>query len=187
MLRCCVWSRNIKNGCSIYIYDISHLRVNFPFAEYCICCGTTSVHSSCTLLRISVGNRKKTTISTVQSGLLLELNDSRTTAVILLRFHCLRKDIGYSRSVLLRLSEPSHNYIPAIEFCWKQITVWHEPRKSPVFLLVYGLLYLADWWRLGVRRIADEWKQLVCFLRSVPGVRGYFKIKTSVCTLKKKF
>jgi len=23
-----VWSRNIKNGCSIYIYDISHLRVN---------------------------------------------------------------------------------------------------------------------------------------------------------------
>ena len=31
MLRRCVWSRNIKNGCSIYIYiyDISHLRVNF--------------------------------------------------------------------------------------------------------------------------------------------------------------
>ena len=27
MLRRCVWSRNIKNGCSIYIYDISHLRV----------------------------------------------------------------------------------------------------------------------------------------------------------------
>ena len=23
----CVWSRNIKNGCSIYIYDISSLRV----------------------------------------------------------------------------------------------------------------------------------------------------------------
>jgi len=34
VLRRCVWSRNIKNGCSIYIYiyiyiyDISHLRVN---------------------------------------------------------------------------------------------------------------------------------------------------------------
>jgi hypothetical protein len=28
MLRRCVWSRNIKNGCSIYIYAISHLRVN---------------------------------------------------------------------------------------------------------------------------------------------------------------
>ena len=28
MLRRFVWSRNIKNGCSIYIYDISHLRVN---------------------------------------------------------------------------------------------------------------------------------------------------------------
>ena len=27
MLRRCVWSRNIKNGCPIYIYDISHLRV----------------------------------------------------------------------------------------------------------------------------------------------------------------
>jgi len=27
VLRRCVWSRNIKNGCSIYIYiyDISHL------------------------------------------------------------------------------------------------------------------------------------------------------------------
>jgi len=24
-----MWSRNIKNGCSIYIYDISRLRVNF--------------------------------------------------------------------------------------------------------------------------------------------------------------
>ena len=31
MLRRCVWSRNIKNGCSIYIYiyDISHLRVKW--------------------------------------------------------------------------------------------------------------------------------------------------------------
>ena len=28
MLRRCVWSRNIKNRCSIYIYDISRLRVN---------------------------------------------------------------------------------------------------------------------------------------------------------------
>ena len=28
VLRRRVWSRNIKNGCSIYIYDISHLRVN---------------------------------------------------------------------------------------------------------------------------------------------------------------
>ena len=27
MLRRCVWSRNIKNRCSIYIYDISNLRV----------------------------------------------------------------------------------------------------------------------------------------------------------------
>jgi hypothetical protein len=26
-----VWSRNIKNGCSIYIYDISRLRVNRPY------------------------------------------------------------------------------------------------------------------------------------------------------------
>jgi len=29
VLRRCVWSRNIKNGCSIYIYDISRLRVKF--------------------------------------------------------------------------------------------------------------------------------------------------------------
>jgi len=28
VLRRRVWSRNIKNGCSIYIYDISRLRVN---------------------------------------------------------------------------------------------------------------------------------------------------------------
>ena len=28
VLRRCVWSRNIKNGCSIYIDDISRLRVN---------------------------------------------------------------------------------------------------------------------------------------------------------------
>ena len=27
MLRRCVWSTNIKNGCSIYIYDISRLRI----------------------------------------------------------------------------------------------------------------------------------------------------------------
>jgi hypothetical protein len=27
--RRCVWSRNIKNRCSIYIYDISNLRVNY--------------------------------------------------------------------------------------------------------------------------------------------------------------
>jgi hypothetical protein len=27
LLRRCVWSRNIKNRCSIYIYDISSLRV----------------------------------------------------------------------------------------------------------------------------------------------------------------
>jgi len=27
VLRRCVWSRNIKNGCSIYIYNISRLRV----------------------------------------------------------------------------------------------------------------------------------------------------------------
>ena len=27
----CVWSRNIKNGCSIYIYDISRLSVNYGF------------------------------------------------------------------------------------------------------------------------------------------------------------
>ena len=31
MLRRCVWSRNIKNGCSIYIYDISRLRVKRCF------------------------------------------------------------------------------------------------------------------------------------------------------------
>jgi len=31
VLRRCVWSRNIKNGCSIYIYDISHLKVNDVF------------------------------------------------------------------------------------------------------------------------------------------------------------
>ena len=28
VLRRCVWSRNIKKGCSMYIYDISRLRVN---------------------------------------------------------------------------------------------------------------------------------------------------------------
>jgi len=31
-LRRCVWSRNIKNGCSIYIYNISRLRVKL----YCL-------------------------------------------------------------------------------------------------------------------------------------------------------
>ena len=31
MLRRCVWYRNIKNGCSIYIYDISRLRVKSFF------------------------------------------------------------------------------------------------------------------------------------------------------------
>jgi len=34
VLRRCVWPRNIKNGCSIYIYDISRLRVN---EIYCNC------------------------------------------------------------------------------------------------------------------------------------------------------
>jgi len=35
VLRRCVWSRNIKNGCSIYIYiyDISRLRVNYLLSE----------------------------------------------------------------------------------------------------------------------------------------------------------
>jgi len=93
---------------------------------------------------MSVGNRKKTALSTVQSGLPPELNDLCTTAAILLRLYCLRKDIIYSISVLLRPLESSHNYIPAIEFCWKQITVRHERRKSLVFLLVCGLFYLAD-------------------------------------------
>jgi len=27
VVRRCVWSRNIKNGCSIYIYDITSQRV----------------------------------------------------------------------------------------------------------------------------------------------------------------
>ena len=31
VLRRCVWFRNIKNGCSIYIYDISRLRVKGQF------------------------------------------------------------------------------------------------------------------------------------------------------------
>ena len=35
MLRRCVWSRNIKNGCSIYIYDISRLRVKTLFWRGC--------------------------------------------------------------------------------------------------------------------------------------------------------
>ena len=34
VLRRCVWSRNIENGCSIYIYDISHLRVNHIILRY---------------------------------------------------------------------------------------------------------------------------------------------------------
>ena len=34
MLRRCVWSRNIKNGCSIYIYDISRLRVKFGCGRF---------------------------------------------------------------------------------------------------------------------------------------------------------
>jgi len=34
VLRRCVWSRNIKNGCSIYIYDISRLRVNLLRRKY---------------------------------------------------------------------------------------------------------------------------------------------------------
>ena len=39
MLRRCVWSRNIKNGCSIYINDISRLRVKWKsnIAQYGIC------------------------------------------------------------------------------------------------------------------------------------------------------
>jgi hypothetical protein len=31
----CVWSRNIKNRCSIYIYDISSLKVNVCFGTGC--------------------------------------------------------------------------------------------------------------------------------------------------------
>jgi len=41
VLRRCVWSRNIKNGCSIYICDISRLRVNrsvFVRETKCISC-----------------------------------------------------------------------------------------------------------------------------------------------------
>ena len=34
MLRRCVWSRNIKNGCSIYIYDISSLKVKANLISY---------------------------------------------------------------------------------------------------------------------------------------------------------
>ena len=36
VLRRCVWSRNIKNGCSIYIYiyDISRLRVKFSSLQF---------------------------------------------------------------------------------------------------------------------------------------------------------
>jgi len=34
VLRRRVWSRNIKNGCSIYIYDISRLRVNSAVLGY---------------------------------------------------------------------------------------------------------------------------------------------------------
>jgi len=40
VLRRCVWSRNIKNRCSIYIYiyDISSLRVNSEKGRFCSCC-----------------------------------------------------------------------------------------------------------------------------------------------------
>jgi len=52
VLRRRVWSRNIKNGCSIYIYDISRLRVNtrdlakvsmlfFP-QIFCVCLSNTT-------------------------------------------------------------------------------------------------------------------------------------------------
>ena len=37
MLRRCVWSRNIKNKRSIYIYDISSLRVKVRFRLVCSC------------------------------------------------------------------------------------------------------------------------------------------------------
>ena len=38
VLRRCVWSRNIKNRSSIYIYDISNLRVNkITVTECCVC------------------------------------------------------------------------------------------------------------------------------------------------------
>jgi len=40
VLRRCVWSRNIKNGCSIYIYDISHLRVKLRTKSCFFFCGT---------------------------------------------------------------------------------------------------------------------------------------------------
>jgi len=33
VLRRCVWSRNIKNRCSIYIYDISSLRVKLTIEK----------------------------------------------------------------------------------------------------------------------------------------------------------
>jgi len=36
VLRRRVWSRNIKNGCSIYIYDISRLRVNLNVQVKCM-------------------------------------------------------------------------------------------------------------------------------------------------------
>jgi hypothetical protein len=39
LVRRCVWSRNIKNGCSIYIYiyDISSLRVNSNWYRHALC------------------------------------------------------------------------------------------------------------------------------------------------------
>jgi hypothetical protein len=36
VLRRCVWSRNLKNRCSIYIYDISNLRVSIKIRFYYI-------------------------------------------------------------------------------------------------------------------------------------------------------
>ena len=45
-MRRCVWSRNIKNGCSIYIYNISRLRVNHSFT-YISCCSPQRDRSIC--------------------------------------------------------------------------------------------------------------------------------------------
>ena len=57
-MRRCVWSRNIKNGCSTYIYDISRLRVNlnaftvlFRKVVYIGCCWAYLCVSSLSVYR----------------------------------------------------------------------------------------------------------------------------------------
>jgi len=77
VLRRCVWSRNIKNGCSIYIYDISRLRVNILGG---------SVHTT---------NENAETLIVASREIGLEVNADKTKCMVMSR----GQNVGRSHSI----------------------------------------------------------------------------------------